>query len=225
MAIGQGHAIGQGSKSLRKARYRKSRARWRSQFNGHQQFFLLLICVALFLSFVPSDARGPLDRQRTMGGVRLYYAPEHNLADIDKALIAGAKERLDMAAYVLTDRSVMEALIAAANRGVRIRLYLDPDQPAARNANPSSLFANLLSTKGIEARVKTDGRDLMHLKSYHVDGRILRTGAANFSYSGMRRQDNDLLVIESATLASEFIARFNVLWDRPGSQPMKLDGR
>jgi phosphatidylserine/phosphatidylglycerophosphate/cardiolipin synthase-like enzyme len=42
----------------------------------------------------------------------------------------------------------------------------------------------------------------MHLKSYQIDGRLLRTGAANFSASGLKRQDNDLIVIESATAAA-----------------------
>ena len=30
------------------------------------------------------------------------------------------------------------------------------------------------------------------IKSYQIDGRLLRTGAANFSASGLKRQDNDL---------------------------------
>jgi phosphatidylserine/phosphatidylglycerophosphate/cardiolipin synthase-like enzyme len=44
----------------------------------------------------------------------------------------------------------------------------------------------------------------MHLKSYQIDGRLLRTGAANFSASGLNRQDNDLIVIESAVAAAAF---------------------
>jgi hypothetical protein len=36
----------------------------------------------------------------------------------------------------------------------------------------------------------------MHLESYQIDGRLLRTGAANFSASGLKRQDNDLIVDE-----------------------------
>jgi hypothetical protein len=31
-----------------------------------------------------------------------------------------------------------------------------------------------------------------NVKSYQIDGRTLRTGAANFSASGLKRQDNDL---------------------------------
>jgi phosphatidylserine/phosphatidylglycerophosphate/cardiolipin synthase-like enzyme len=49
----------------------------------------------------------------------------------------------------------------------------------------------------------------MHLKSYQVDGRVLRTGAANFSASGLKRQDNDLIVIESAEAAAAFRRNFD----------------
>ena len=42
----------------------------------------------------------------------------------------------------------------------------------------------------------------MHLKSYQIDGRLLRTGAANFSASGLKRQDNDLIVIEGPAAAA-----------------------
>jgi hypothetical protein len=48
---------------------------------------------------------------------------------------------------------------------------------------------------------------LMHLKSYQIDGRMLRTDAANFSASGLKRQDNDLIVIESAEAAAAFQTR------------------
>jgi hypothetical protein len=37
----------------------------------------------------------------------------------------------------------------------------------------------------------------MHLKSYQMDGRLLRTGVANFSASGLKRQDNDLIAISA----------------------------
>jgi phosphatidylserine/phosphatidylglycerophosphate/cardiolipin synthase-like enzyme len=49
---------------------------------------------------------------------------------------------------------------------------------------------------------------LMHLKSYEIDGRLLRTGAANFSASGLKRQDNELIVIESRSAAAVFKRNF-----------------
>jgi hypothetical protein len=42
----------------------------------------------------------------------------------------------------------------------------------------------------------------MHPKSYQIDGKLRRAGAANFSVFGLKRQDNDLVVIESAQAAA-----------------------
>jgi phosphatidylserine/phosphatidylglycerophosphate/cardiolipin synthase-like enzyme len=49
----------------------------------------------------------------------------------------------------------------------------------------------------------------MHLKSYQIDGRMLRTGAANFSVLGEKRQDNDLIVVENADAAAAFKHNFD----------------
>ena len=58
----------------------------------------------------------------------------------------------------------------------------------------------------------------MHLKAYSVDGEVLRTGSANFSTSGERAQDNDLIVIRNARAAAKFDAHFERMWD--AGQPM-----
>jgi phosphatidylserine/phosphatidylglycerophosphate/cardiolipin synthase-like enzyme len=58
------------------------------------------------------------------------------------------------------------------------------------------VFQNLAATLGVEIRFKRPGVPASH-KSYQIDGRLLRAGAANFSASGEKRQDNDLIVIES----------------------------
>ena len=55
----------------------------------------------------------------------------------------------------------------------------------------------LVYQPNVSARIKAEQDDLMHMKAYAVDGRWLRTGSANFSWSGERRQDNDIVVIDS----------------------------
>jgi hypothetical protein len=64
------------------------------------------------------------------------------------------------------------------------------------NCAPSS------ETPGIESHAASD-------PSYQIDGRLLRTGAGNFSASGLKRQDNDLIVIESAGDAAAFKREFD----------------
>src|SRR5580704_11174436 len=76
---------------------------------------------------------------------------------------------------------------------------------------PAKVFNDLAETPGVEIRIKYKSRDPMHLKTYQIDGRFLRTGAANFSASGLKRQDNDLIVKvpeRAASFKRNFDARF-----------------
>ena len=66
-------------------------------------------------------------------------------------------------------------------------------------------------------RIKRSG-PLMHLKAYSIDGETLRTGSANFSASGVRQQDNDLVVIRDAEAAARFDAHFERMSD--AAEPM-----
>lgn len=65
----------------------------------------------------------------------------------------------------------------------------------------------------------------MHLKSYVVDGVVLRTGTANFSASGEKQQDNDLVIIRDAGVAAGFERRFETIWTagRPYTGPKVAD--
>jgi phosphatidylserine/phosphatidylglycerophosphate/cardiolipin synthase-like enzyme len=137
----------------------------------------------------------------------IHYAPAENLEHVEVALIDTAKREIDLAAYVLTDWPVMQALTRAADRGVKVRIYLDGTQFAERE--PARVFQDLAETPGVEIRTKRDHGAPMHLKNYEIDGRLLRTGAANFSASGLKRQDNDLVVIERAEAAAAFKHNFD----------------
>jgi phosphatidylserine/phosphatidylglycerophosphate/cardiolipin synthase-like enzyme len=153
----------------------------------------------------------------------IHYAPVENLEHTDVALIDQAEHNLDIAAYVLTDWPIMQALIRAAQRGVKIRIYMDGGRIGERDPKP--LFRELLATPEIEVRFKHAGSPLMHLKSYQIDGRWLRTGAANFSASGLKRQDNDLLIIESQAAATAFERRFDAIFVEGEALPLTSEGQ
>jgi phosphatidylserine/phosphatidylglycerophosphate/cardiolipin synthase-like enzyme len=61
----------------------------------------------------------------------------------------------------------------------------------------------------------------MHFKAYQVDGRFLRTGSANFSFSGSRRQDNDIIVLESTEAVGAFALKFQQIWTRRDNDPFR----
>ncbi len=173
---------------------------------------LLLLGGALMLAIAGPKAflepRAPL-----LAKVTVAYGPGPGFAAIDPELIGRAKKSIDMAAYVLSDQRVIVALSAAASRGVRVRIYFDPEQFRRIGGDNDNIQA-LANQPNVSARIKAERNDLMHMKAYAVDGRWLRTGSANFSWSGETRQDNDVIVIDSPQAANDFTRHFERLWAR-----------
>ncbi len=175
---------------------------------------LFPLVFATFLLAPEPQAAGPLSQEPLVAGLQIFYGPGESFEAVDARLINGARHSIDMAAYVLTDRELVSALGRAAMRGVKVRVYLDGEQSGRSGAR----ILDIADAPNLEVRRKARDRDLMHLKSYQVDGRTLRTGSANFSVSGEAWQDNDLVVIESPQAAAHFRETFERLWARPDNQ-------
>ena len=142
----------------------------------------------------------------------LHYAPIENLERLDTQRLNTARKTIDMAAYVLTDWPIIGALTAAAYRGVKIRLYLDGEQAGGAAMAPEGPFARLLTAPHVTVKQKRPGKPIMHLKSYCIDGKLFRTGSANFSASGLKQQDNDLMLFDDPRFCSDFTIRFDEIW-------------
>jgi len=132
----------------------------------------------------------------------LHYAPLENLERLDVQTLNSARKTIDVAAYVLTDWPVVQALVAAAYRGVTIRVYVDGGQAGHDDMDTTGPFGKLVAAPHVTVKQKHPGRPIMHLKSYCVDGHLFRTGSANLSASGLKQQDNDLLLFDDPNLIS-----------------------
>lgn len=161
----------------------------------------------LFLLAAPASAAEPCHV------VEQGFAPRDNLETIDVRLIDGARRRIDFAAYVLTSTPVIDALTRAAQRGVVVRVYRD-----GREMRQPRLLAEaidrLAAERNVEIRYKGSPAPLMHLKAYSLDGRLLRTGAGNFTHGGLRHQDNDLVVLDCESAITTFQRAFEDMWRR-----------
>ena len=165
---------------------------------------------------VASPDRGTIEP--TLAGVRTYYGPSPQTAAADLDALATVRKSIDMAAFVLTDRDIVAALSAAARRGVAVRVYLDRDETEHAGGRAADDLAALAATSNVAIRTKARHSESMHLKSYVVDRRLLRTGSANFSWSGERYQDNDVVLLDSAPLAAAFTRTFEAMWARPDNE-------
>ena len=82
--------------------------------------------------------------------------------------IDGAKESLRIKMFVFSDPSVMKAVIAAHQRGVKVRIMLNPARRSGEAENED--IRKQLSDAGIEVIDSNPAFDLTHEKSMVVDG-------------------------------------------------------
>lgn len=147
-----------------------------------------------------------------------HYTNPSDVSQVDMTTITAATATIDVAAYSLTHHAVITALIQRAQAGIKIRLYLDRTElEAEARGNPqlsNCPLGQLLSTVNVETKVK-ESSILMHLKSYLVDGKLLRDGSANFSPQGEGAQDNSLILTDDAPTIAAFQTKFETMWNRP----------
>ena len=183
-------------------------------------FVVLGVGVALWFSQRPHGNAPLLQRTQKTGEVveENHLSPEENLEQVDLAQLDGARRSLDIAMYAFTDRYLAESILRAAHRGVRVRIYRDhseyesEERNSGRNANQST-SEMFRGERNIQVRVKRS-RELMHLKAYCVDGEMLRDGSANWSPSGLKRQDNNARFTTDTRQVQAFENTFEGLWER-----------
>ena len=141
----------------------------------------------------------------------LYYTPEVNPERVDVPLIAKARGHIDAAFYSFTDKPTAEALLAAANRGVKVRIYRDHEQfedEKTRNPYMNTIFAG---NPNVQIRIK-GSRALMHLKAWSTKG-LLRDGSSNLS-AAAKHQDNIIVLSSDPDEIRAFEKKFSEMWNR-----------
>lgn len=145
------------------------------------------------------------------------YSNPLSVVPIDIATIGKATKAILFAAYALVEPDIIAALVARAKAGVSISIYLDRTEICAEARGDATMskspFHALMGVPNIAIKVK-HSVILMHLKSYLVDGIILRDGSANFSVPGEEEQDNSLTLTDDLTACTLFQAKFIAMWSR-----------
>jgi phosphatidylserine/phosphatidylglycerophosphate/cardiolipin synthase-like enzyme len=196
-----------------------------SRARGAPARLLLLLALAVtllsFYYFHPdrslslSDLNGVAEAARARD--EQHFSPSEDLEQLDHERLDRAQHTIDIAMYSFTDRYLAEELRTLARRGVRIRIYRDrqqyeEEQHNAREHNHLSTNEILRGEPNIQLRIKA-AHELMHLKAYLVDGRLLRAGSANWSSSGLKRDNNLHFTADPAQIRA-FQQEFEQMWNR-----------
>jgi len=122
-------------------------------------------------------------------------------------LAQNAQKQLDAACHSLTLAPVADALIAAKQRGVNVRVIFDK----SRASQPDSQTAKLHAA-GIPIKVNAH-RGLMHHMFLVADAKHAATGSFDWTQDAVRQNDENLVVFrDEPRLATAFALQFDKMW-------------
>jgi phosphatidylserine/phosphatidylglycerophosphate/cardiolipin synthase-like enzyme len=120
-------------------------------------------------------------------------------------LVDQTRDRLDIAAYELDLQPFVDAVAAAHDRGVAVRVVGEGD------AQDDPGFAQLDGV-GVPIAYRTAGAGIMHDKFIVSDADVVWTGSANFTENGFYLNNNDVLILPSAVLAERYLGEFEQMY-------------
>jgi phosphatidylserine/phosphatidylglycerophosphate/cardiolipin synthase-like enzyme len=124
--------------------------------------------------------------------------------DCAKALIDlfnQAETVVHIAIYSLTNEDIVNAIIAAHNRGIEISMVVDAGE--SRTTSQSKMISKL-SNEGIDIKLTVRQHALMHNKVGIFDHKIVATGSFNWTYRAEKSNDENLVVLEGTEIADAY---------------------
>ena len=118
-------------------------------------------------------------------------------------LLNNAKKNIKVLAYNWTSIGIANAIAEAHKRGVEVKIILDKENkekntPAVFIANENSSELKIRSISGIS-----------HNKVIIIDEKIVCTGSYNFTKAANEKNDENLLIIRSPSIAKKYIECWN----------------
>ena len=147
-----------------------------------------------------------------VGSIENYFCPEDcatgNFAvnNIIR-LIKKSEKSVKVAIFSFTDENLADELVKSDIKGINVTILVERTQRNVQN----SQYARLRDF-GLDIRVDGNKQN-MHHKFIVIDDNIVITGSPNFSWSGFNRNDENMLIIQDKSLASEYRNEFDRLFD------------
>jgi phosphatidylserine/phosphatidylglycerophosphate/cardiolipin synthase-like enzyme len=168
---------------------------------------------------VDNDCDGEIDEDFVLGELdyQIYFnsetaapakGPTAESNEMEAALLAlinGAETSIDVALYGFDRARLAEALIAAHNREVTVRVVADYDSYHSSSYGPT--FA-ALEASGIPVVVSPYVSYLQHNKFAVIDGTAVWTGSTNWTDTGLTYNINNAVVITSPHVATAYEMEF-----------------
>ena len=176
-------------------------------------FLYLLLSVLLSTAFALADSPSPSAEPNDPG---VFFTDNMDATDtspdvtaLEQALLArinGAVSSIDATLYDFNRSSVRDALLAAKQRGVTVRVVTD-NETRHDNATYIPYYAALESA-GIPIVDDNTNSGIMHDKYMIFDGQVVWTGSTNYTDNDFTLNHNNSLVFTSTAMAEVYLSDF-----------------
>ena len=154
------------------------------------------------------------------GNIRVYFSPQDKAIENEiLPLICNAKKYIYIPAFVITEKHMTSELINAKNKGVEIKIIAD-----ALNTSTKHSKHKELRSAGIEVKAENYAGK-MHSKTIIIDDEYLIIGSMNFSNSGEKRNDENMIVLKDGGAAKFYKQFFIYQWNRIPDKWLKYTPR
>lgn len=168
---------------------------------------LLFITVIFAFSAMPitSIAQVDIDCQPTH---EVAFSPNRGALQLIQQEINVATSEILVAAYSFTSQPIVDALVAAHERGVAVSIVVNKG-----SINGVGAKARDIEAKGVPIRANDKYR-IMHNKFMVIDDHTVETGSFNYSASAVNRNAENVLVVKCVpAITSSYKDEFQRLWD------------
>lgn len=131
--------------------------------------------------------------------VELCFTPPSGCAAVIEKQISQALSSIYVQAYGMTSPTIVDALIKAHERGVKVRILLDKS-----NLKDKWSKRSLLADAGVDVGIdKVSG--IAHNKVMIIDEQKVITGSFNFTRAADKRNAENVIIINDKSIANEYL--------------------
>jgi phosphatidylserine/phosphatidylglycerophosphate/cardiolipin synthase-like enzyme len=127
--------------------------------------------------------------------------PEFDCAKAIIDLFDQAKSTVHVAIYSLTEPNIVDAMIRANSRGVKVEIVADATE--SKSVTQARMIKKLTQS-GVNVRVAIRQKSLMHNKVAIFDNQTICTGSFNWTVNAEKNNDENLLIVDGQDLANDY---------------------
>lgn len=176
-----------------------------------QPIRLVVTCIFALLAATDAGAFDtPAPPIAAHGTLQVAFAPWDNIVGLIVDTISNARKQVLVQAYLLTSKEIAAALIAAAQRGVDVRVLADAEQAAKVTSSKLPELAGAGIPIWLETKYQNAHNKIMVIDANSADATVI-TGSFNFTWAAQHQNaENVLIARKNHVLAAHYAAN----WER-----------